>query len=449
MTNNAPGGIGNDLILDDITFRACGPVIVTSFATTKGPATTQLCQGDTGRYTLHAQVQSSNNPPLQWQVYNNSTGWQDVTTGGNTDSLRIAINGVPGLYQYRIGVSNGSDITSASCRVYSDPIIFNVEQDPVIAGVNPVQPKCVGDTLTLLASGGVTYQWAGPNLAPTSQNPVVINNISAANAGKYTVIAYNQYDCSSTASTMVTVNPVPVAAVTGGTTICAGDSTRITASGGTGYLWSPGASLSDSTAAAPVAHPVDTTTYTVKVYNNAGCFDTKTVTINVLHKAIANAGKNKVIFEGQSTTLNGSEKYGSTYSWTPDSALSDPTSLTPVASPTNDITYTLHVNSSNNCGEDSSSVFVKVYKKITIPNTFSPNNDGINDLWNIDALITYPDCILDVFDRYGQKVFHSIGYNNAWNGKYNGKALPSGTYYYVLDLRNKTPKISGWVLLVK
>jgi len=98
---------------------------------------------------------------------------------------------------------------------------------------------------------------------------------------------------------------------------------------------------------------------------------------------------------------------------------------------------------------DSSSVFVKVYKKITIPNTFSPNNDGINDLWNIDALITYPDCILTVFDRYGQQVYRSIGYNTSWDGKYNGQILPSGTYYYVLDLKNNTPKISGWVLIVR
>jgi len=98
---------------------------------------------------------------------------------------------------------------------------------------------------------------------------------------------------------------------------------------------------------------------------------------------------------------------------------------------------------------DSSSVFVKVYKKITIPNTFSPNGDGRNDYWDIDALITYPESLMLVFDRYGQQVFRSVGYANPWDGKYNGQPVPVGTYYYVLDLKNNTPKISGWVLVVR
>ena len=450
MTNNAPGGNGNDLILDDITFRACGPIIEAGFATVTGTANQPLCQGDDATYTLQAQVVGNTTAPsYQWQSYHTNVGWVD-TAGQNTTSLNVHfVNAVPGIYQYRLGVSTGPNVNSPGCRTYSAPLTVTVYPVPVIAGIIPAQSICAGDTLTLSATGGVTYQWSGPNLPATSQNPVTINNVSPANAGKYTVIAYNQYDCTATAATQVTVNPKPTAAAGGATTICTGDSTGLNASGGTSYIWSPGKTLSDSTSANPIAHPTDTTTYTVKVFNSSGCFDTKSVTVNILRKAIANAGPKKVIFEGQSTTLNGTEKYGNIFYWTPTTALSDPNSLTPVASPTDDITYTLHVNSTNNCGMDSSSVFVKVYKKITIPNTFSPNNDGINDLWNIDALITYPDCILTVFDRYGQQVYRSIGYNTSWDGKYNGQILPSGTYYYVLDLKNNTPKISGWVLIVR
>jgi hypothetical protein len=54
---------------------------------------------------------------------------------------------------------------------------------------------------------------------------------------------------------------------------------------------------------------------------------------------------------------------------------------------------------SQGCGTSSSSAYIKVYKKITIPNTFSPNNDGRNDNWDIDALVTYPDCTVMVYDR--------------------------------------------------
>jgi len=447
MTNNAPGGNGNDLILDDITFRACGPVILSGFGSTSGSSSQPLCQGQNATYTLKASVENNTNPAYQWQSYHTS-GWVD-TVGQNTDSLIVNfVNAVPGSYQYRLGVTNGTS-TMASCRVFSDPLTINVSATPVIQGVNPAMDECEGDTVTLYASGGTSYQWSGPNLPATNQNPVTINNISLADAGKYTVVAYNQYDCSDTASTVVTVNPKVTAVASGGTTLCAGTSTQITATGGVSYVWSPGKTLSDSTAQSPLATPIDTTTYTVKVTNQYGCFATDTVTINILRKAIANAGSNKVIFEGQSVKLTATQKYGNIFYWTPTTGLSDPNILQPVASPINDITYTLHVNSTNSCGIDSSSVFVKVYKKITIPNTFSPNNDGINDNWDIDALITYPNCLLLVFDRYGQPVFKSVGYSKPWNGKYNGQPLPAGTYYYVLDLKNNTPKISGWVFIAR
>jgi gliding motility-associated-like protein len=104
---------------------------------------------------------------------------------------------------------------------------------------------------------------------------------------------------------------------------------------------------------------------------------------------------------------------------------------------------------SKDCGLSTSDVFVWVYKKIVIPNTFSPNNDGINDVWNIEALFTYADCSVLIFDRYGQQVFKSTGYSKPWDGNYNGSKLPQGTYYYIINLKNGTPKLSGWVLLVK
>ncbi len=126
-----------------------------------------------------------------------------------------------------------------------------------------------------------------------------------------------------------------------------------------------------------------------------------------------------------------------------------PNILNPIASPTDDITYTLTVTSTQNCGVATDKVFVRVYKKIVIPNSFSPNGDGINDFWNIEALITYPQSIMTVFNRYGQQVYRDIGYSKPWNGRYNGEPVPAGTYYYVLDLKNNTPLVTGWVVIVR
>ena len=448
MTNNAPGGNGNDLILDDITFRACGPVIDAGFGSVTGSTAQPLCQGTNATLTLTAKVEGNNNPNYQWQSYHTNGGWID-TAGQTASSLNVVFhNAVPGSYQYRVGIPNGTS-TLASCRTYSSPLTVNVSANPVIGGVPLSQSVCEGDTVSVLATGGVTYQWSGPNLAPTSQNPLVINGVTQADAGKYTLTAYNQYACPTTTTTQITVTPKPIATIGGDATICAGSSTQLIASGGKRYEWSPAGSLNNPTISNPIATPADTTTYTVKVYNDAGCYVAETATVNVLKTPVANAGPNKIIVQGQSVKLNGSAQNGDVFYWTPDAYIIGANTLTPIVSPFQDTTYTLHVTSAANCGIDSSKVFIRVYQHIQIPNTFSPNNDGVNDLWNIAALSTYPQSLTQVFNRYGQQMFQSIGYGKPWDGKYNGQLLPAGTYYYIIDLKNDTPKISGWVVIVR
>jgi gliding motility-associated-like protein len=86
---------------------------------------------------------------------------------------------------------------------------------------------------------------------------------------------------------------------------------------------------------------------------------------------------------------------------------------------------------------------------IVIPNAFTPNGDGINDLWNISALQGYPNCSLTIFTRYGSLIFKSTGYVKAWDGTYNGSALPVGTYYYILDIKNGKKTMSGAVTILR
>lgn len=85
---------------------------------------------------------------------------------------------------------------------------------------------------------------------------------------------------------------------------------------------------------------------------------------------------------------------------------------------------------------------------IIIPNTFTPNNDGINDLWHITALENYPNCLVQVFTRYGQQVFQSIGYGKPWDGTTNNSKLPTGTYYYIIDLRDGKSPLAGYVAII-
>ncbi len=84
-----------------------------------------------------------------------------------------------------------------------------------------------------------------------------------------------------------------------------------------------------------------------------------------------------------------------------------------------------------------------------IPNAFTPNGDGVNDTWDIDGLQNYPQCAVLIYDRWGTQVFKSIGYARPWDGRDNTRALPVGTYYYIIDLKNNTKPISGFVTLIR
>ena len=86
---------------------------------------------------------------------------------------------------------------------------------------------------------------------------------------------------------------------------------------------------------------------------------------------------------------------------------------------------------------------------VFIPNTFTPNGDGINDTWDIKYLERYPNSTVAVFNRWGQKLFSSAGYPAPWDGKYNGAVLPAGTYYYIIALENGADIISGWVAIIR
>jgi gliding motility-associated-like protein len=88
-------------------------------------------------------------------------------------------------------------------------------------------------------------------------------------------------------------------------------------------------------------------------------------------------------------------------------------------------------------------------EKPIIPNTFTPNGDGVNDAWKIEYLDSYPNVAVNVFNRYGVRVFVSIGYREPWDGMYKGQAVPVGTYYYVIDPKIALPAFKGWVVVIR
>jgi len=449
MRNNKVGAApGNDIALDDITFRACGPT-VTAAIDTMAVTSTEVCRNDSSVFVLKGTVGTGySSPAYQWQVSTDSgVTWTDIVGGTSTTYIRQP--SLPGLFWYRMASAQSSNIGSVSCRVVSNLIVIKVDENPVTAASSN-QPACLGEDLLLSsAKGGSIYSWTGPDHFTSSlQNPG-ITNLTRLNNGTYYVKLTTALGCSSTDSVKVDVEPKPTANAGSDAIICEGTSTILHGSGGTGYLWTPSASLSDSVSSLTLAYPVDSTIYILTV-SNGQCRDYDTVNVFVWKKPVANAGADLKMYSGSSVELTGiAGGTDVTYYWTPDYAISATDTLTPTVSPLTDTTYVLHVISGKGCGVASDEVFIRVYQKITIPNAFSPNQDGINDTWKIDKLVTYPESETSVFNRYGQLVFRSQGYNTEWDGTFSGSPLPVGTYYYMIDLKTGLGNPSGWVEILR
>lgn len=166
----------------------------------------------------------------------------------------------------------------------------------------------------------------------------------------------------------------------------------------------------------------------------------------------ADAQAVRYVVRGKSITLNPVvSDENVTYRWTPATGLNDPTIKHPVVA-TGDadtITYTLVVTNALGCQSAPASVLVRVTPQLTAPNTFTPNNDGINDLWLVQGIESYPKIVVDIYSRSGQPVYHSVGYTKPWDGTSNGTPAPFGVYYFVLDTRDSEKKITGYVTIVR
>lgn len=222
-------------------------------------------------------------------------------------------------------------------------------------------------------------------------------------------------------------------------------------SGQTGIGTYSGPGLTSTGIFNPAEAGVGTHTLQFTFLSANGCSESISQTITVMPTPSVNAGRDTLILEGGETKLNATASGRNlTYKWFPSTGLSRDDIPDPVASPTDDIVYTLTVTSDQACVA-MDNIRIKVLKQPEVPNAFSPNNDGLNDLWNVKYLESYANATVKVFSRYGGIVYQSSkGYAKPWNGQFNGIDLPIGTYYYIIDPKTKGRQvISGAVTILR
>ncbi|MET0392167.1 MAG: PKD domain-containing protein [Chitinophagaceae bacterium] len=189
-------------------------------------------------------------------------------------------------------------------------------------------------------------------------------------------------------------------------------------------------------------------TYTFTADN--GCINTKQQTVVVNPTPKADAGPDKFVLEGGMATMTPVLVTGIpvSYEWSPATWLNNAFIPNAVVSPLGDQPYKLTVTSDKGC-VTTDELFVKLLLDPVIPNIFSPNGDGIHDKWVIESLESYPGCVVQIYNRYGQPIYKVVNYTTPWDGRVNGKDVPVGTYYYIIDPKNGRKPITGYLDIIR
>jgi gliding motility-associated-like protein len=188
-------------------------------------------------------------------------------------------------------------------------------------------------------------------------------------------------------------------------------------------------------------------TYTFTGYNQ--CADQRTQSIVVKPIPKVNVPIDLYAFIDGTVQVNASvTESGLRFKWSPSKGLNRDDILNPVITADDDRVYTLTVTSPLNCDE-TVRVNLHVLRAVVPPNAFSPNGDGVNDVWVLNHLESYPNATVDIFNRYGEKVFFSQGYLIPFDGNYKGKPLPVGTYYYMINPENGRKTVTGSLTLIR
>jgi len=388
------------------------------------PDTSMIINGDfsignTGFTTTYTYCNSSNclyplgnygySVGLNPNFFHNSFNGADHTTG--TGNLMIV---------------NGSD---ASLDVWREIIPVQTNStylfDLWICSVYPVNPAPINILINGIVIGSITapptintwiqFSASWNSGANTSANICIKDQNTNWTGTDYGLDDISFRKCVGCGSVVAIISP--------DATICQGTNTTLSVSGGSYYSWNNG-----STNSSIVVSPSSNTTYSV-VVSNSSCSDTAFTSVSINQSPTAIAASNVTIAQGQSTTLTATG--GGAYLWN-----NGETSTSIIVTPASTVQYCVTVTNTFGCS-DSACVFVSVLPvdcpEIFLPNAFSPNGDNENDILLPQGTNCVKIFFLEIYNRWGEKVFSSNDVSKGWDGTYNGRKEGSAVYAYYLE----------------
>ena len=334
------------------------------------------------------------------------------------------------------GLTSGTykvTITDSSGCIYDTTVTLTSPKPPIIKVTPASDSICVKGSAIITASGATSYSWS-PSAGLSCTNctsPTASPGITIT----YTVVG-DSAGCVNKDSVTITVNNPPTILVTPPhDTICFGGSASLSATGAASYIWQPATGLSCTNCPNPSASPSSQITYTVTGTDLHGCVSTATASVYIAGP-VATACCDTTILAGGSASI-GTTTSGTSYAWSPVGSLGCSTCFVTSASPIATTTYTLVVTFNNGCkAEDSVTVQVKGCDNVWIPNSFSPNGDGKNDMFGPkgECMVNYS---LYVFNRWGTLIYQSES-GKPWDGKVKGNLVQEDVYVYTVNVLNNT-----------
>jgi gliding motility-associated-like protein len=424
-----------------------GPVADFSF--------TNLCFRDTVRFTPTPVANNFTFSNYLWTFHDNTT--QNTI---NAKKLYPAT----GNYDVRLRIytTNGCVAdTTKTITINSG----NIPSLTIVASGKPCVDSSINFTssITPNANNAATWYWdfGDGQTATSSTSNIVTHSYSpaATNITVKNLVTLSQ-GCSpdTVRYTIPVINPNPVASFTIiKDTLCTGKPVVFTSSATGVSIWKWNFGNGTGT-------QIPSFNYT---YNNAGTFNVSLIVTDangcsslpandqviISPSPNINAGADKLISLGTSTTIDATITNAAnyTFTWTPSVFLDAANILNPISTPDTTVTYTiLAIDKVSHCFA-TDKVIISPISKLYIPTAFTPNNDGRNDTWKIPGLALYPEARVTVFNRGGEKIFEAKGYSGAaWTGMYKGLIQPNGVYVYLIELNDdKKQVLKGTLTLIR
>ncbi|RFZ91848.1 hypothetical protein D0C36_10385 [Mucilaginibacter conchicola] len=409
----------------------------------------------------------------QWEKYINGA-WQSVGSDGTNSDYVAPISGTSAVIvieSYRRKTTVGGTVNySPYFNVHINPLINNntiSSTNGVICATGSKDVNITGSTANG-GNGNISYQWR------VSADNVNWQNINGATGKDYQFTFTNttkQYysrlaisgDCENASNsftvdyvgyvTTASVNISPVSCgqtqiTLNGTPPNANETGTWSLTGPVGYNPFNDANIHNpEVVLTNVPLDVDIK-FSWQILQNACGFPSQgSQSVHINSVPVVNAGNAAVIEIGEKTTLNGSVSPNTTYVWSPANGLSNPGILNPVASPIETTVYTLTATNAAGCSTPAT-VKITVNNELKIPNSITPNGDGVNDTWVIKNLESHPKANVRIFTRSGIQVYSARGASKSWDATYNGKKLPAAVYYYVITLDDNNATKTGWITVI-